>query len=90
MHNQMYVRAYQMSPHMSYGGMSYSCMDNPMRSASSNFSDELLQYEIPHTVMIPNMPKYDLTIDPNNHIDNYEWKVTTLKMDRCYTCTYLP
>lgn len=58
--------------------MSYSYMDNPMRSTSSNFNHELLQYKIPHSAMIPNMPKCDGTTDPDDHIDNYEWMMTSL------------
>nr|KAJ0192956.1 hypothetical protein LSAT_V11C800394640 [Lactuca sativa] len=65
-------------------------MDIPMRSANSNFIHDLLQYEIPHTAMIPNMPKYDGTTGPNDHIENYEWTTTSLKMDCRFTCTYFP
>ncbi|CAI9259576.1 unnamed protein product [Lactuca saligna] len=90
MHNLMYAIPYQAQQHMAYGSMSYSYMNNPMRSASSNFNHELLQYEIPHTAMILNMPKYDNITDPDDHIDNYEWTMTSLKMDHHFTCTYFP
>lgn len=90
MHNQMYTSPYQMQQHMTYGGMSYLYMDNPLRSVSSNFSYELLLYEILHTAMIPNSPKYNGTTDPDNHINNYEWTMKSLNMDRLFTCTYFP
>ena len=90
MHSQMYASPYQIQQHMAYSGMLSSYMDNLMRSASFNFSHELLQYDIPHTTMIPYMPKYDGTTDPDDHIDNYEWTMTSLKMDRRFTCTYFP
>ncbi|CAI9281102.1 unnamed protein product [Lactuca saligna] len=59
-----------------------------MRSASSNFIHELLKYEIPYTAMILNMPKYDNTSNPDDHVDNYGWTMTSLKMDRRFTYTY--
>lgn len=40
--------------------------------------------------MIPNMRKYDVTTDPDDNIDNYKWTMTSLKMDRRFTCTYFP
>lgn len=40
--------------------------------------------------MIPNIPNYDGTTDPNEHIDTYEWKMMSLRMDKGFTCTYFP
>lgn len=79
-----------MQQHVACGGMSYSYTDNPMQSANFNFSHELLQYEIPHIAMIPHMPKYDGFIDPDDHINNCEWMMTSLKMDCRFTCTCFP
>ena len=85
MHSQMYASSYQIHQHMAYSGMLSSYMDNPMRSANSNFSHELLQYEILHMAMTPHMPKYDGTTNLDDHIDNYEWAMTSLEMDRRFT-----
>lgn len=32
--------------------------------------------------MIPNIPDYNETTDPDEHIDTYEWTMTSLKMDK--------
>ena len=90
MQSQMYASPYKIQQHVAYSGMLSLYMHNPMRSASSDFSHELLQYVILHTTMIPHMPKYDGTIDPDDHIDNYECTMTSIKMDRRFTYTYFP
>lgn len=40
--------------------------------------------------MILNIPKYDDTIDLDEHIDTYEWTMTSLRMDKWCTYTYFP
>lgn len=45
---------------------------NLVRSTNSAFCQELLQYEIPYSTMIANIPKYDRTADPDELIDTYE------------------
>ncbi|CAI9283499.1 unnamed protein product [Lactuca saligna] len=68
----------------------YQHMNNPVTSSSSAFYQELLQYEIPHSAMIQNIPKYDGTTDPDEHMDTYEWIMTPFRMDKRFTCTYFP
>ena len=35
-----------------------------------------------------NIPKYDGTTDPDEHIDTYEWTMMSLRMDKRFTCVY--
>nr|KAJ0185445.1 hypothetical protein LSAT_V11C900463730 [Lactuca sativa] len=63
-------------------------MNNPITSISSVFFQELLQYKIPHSSMIPNIPKYNGMTYPDEHIDTYEWTITSLRMDKRFTGTY--
>ena len=67
---------------MMYSGFPYSHMENLVRSIDSAFCHELLQYEIPHSAIIPNIPKYDKPNGPNEHIDTYEWMMASLRMDK--------
>lgn len=55
------------------GAFTYPHMENPVTSISSTFCQELLQYEIRHSAMIPNIPKYYGMMDPDEYIDDYEW-----------------
>ena len=72
------------------GAPNYPHINNPITSISSAFCQELLQYEIPHSAMIPNIPKYDNTTDPDEHINTYEWTMTSLRIDKRFTLTYFP
>lgn len=65
-------------------------MFDSVPSISSTFFQELLQYEIPHSTMIPNIPKYNGTT--YKHINTYEWTMKSLQMDKRFTCTctYFP
>lgn len=38
--------------------------------------------------MIPNIPKYDGTTESDEHINTYEWMMTSLRMDKRFTFTY--
>ncbi|KAL7594930.1 hypothetical protein Lser_V15G30230 [Lactuca serriola] len=40
--------------------------------------------------MIPNILRYDNTIDPDEHVDTYEWTMTSLRMHKTFTYTYFP
>lgn len=73
---------------MAYDIFPFPQMESLVGSAILTFCQELLQYEIPHSTMIPNIPKYDGTTDLDEHIDNYEWTMTLIKMDKRFTYTY--
>ena len=70
--------------------LTYPYMDSPVKSIDSTFRQELLQYKIPHSTMLQNIPKYDRRTDPKEHIDTYEWKMTSLRVDNRFTCTDIP
>lgn len=57
---------------------------------TSPFAKELLDYEIPNIAKLPHLKTYNETIDPDNHIDTYEWTITSLKLDERFWCTYFP
>ena len=75
---------------MVIGAPNYPQMNNPVTSISSVFFQELLHYEIPHSAMIPDIPKYHDTTDLDEHIDTYKWTMTSFWMDKRFTCTYFP
>ncbi|KAI3778894.1 hypothetical protein L2E82_08283 [Cichorium intybus] len=56
----------------------------------SPFVKELLDYEIPSTAKLPTLKVYNGTTCPDNHIDTYEWHMTSLKLDQRFWCTYFP
>ncbi|XP_023755822.1 uncharacterized protein LOC111904277 [Lactuca sativa] len=60
------------------------------QSVTSPFARELLDYEIPNTVKLLNLKTYNGAINPESHIDTYEWKMTSLKVDKRFWCTYFP
>lgn len=47
-----------------------------------------MKYEIPHSKMIPNIPKYDGTTVPDENINTYECRMTLLWMEKRFMCTY--
>lgn len=51
---------------------------------------DLLDYKIQHTAKLPHLKTYNGNIDPNNHIDTYEWTMTSLKLGEQFWCTYFP
>ncbi|KAL4582118.1 hypothetical protein LXL04_006659 [Taraxacum kok-saghyz] len=59
-------------------------------SISSSFIRELLDYEIHNTSKIRHIQRYEGTMDPDDHIDSYEWTMTSLKVDERFWCTYFP
>lgn len=65
-------------------------MDEPTRSVGFAFCSELLQYEIPHSTMILNIPKYNGMTDLDEDIDTYKWTMTLLRMDKRFIRTYFP
>lgn len=60
------------------------------RNVTSPFVKELLDYEIPNTSKLPTLKTYNGTIDPDSHIDTYEWTMTSLKLDERFRCIYFP
>lgn len=51
-----------------------------LRSATSTFAKELLEYEIPNTANLLQLKTYNRTTDANSHIETYEWTLTSLKL----------
>ena len=39
---------------------------------------------------MPHLITYNGTIDPDSHIDTYEWTTTSLKLNERFWCTYFP
>lgn len=69
MYNQSYGNPYYAQQLTMYCGFPYPYVENLVRSTSSNFSYELLQYEIPHSTIIPNILKYGGTTNLDDHIN---------------------
>lgn len=75
-YEQGYKSLYHPQQPIQYEGFPF--MEGPMQSASSAFCPELLQYKIPHSKMIPNILKYNDTMDLDEHIDTYERTMASL------------
>lgn len=58
------------------------------RSVTSPFLKELLEYELPNIAKLPHLKTYNGTTDLDNHIDMYEWTMTSLKLDKHFWCMY--
>ena len=84
-YGQGYANPYHMQHVMASGALAYPHMHDSVPSISSAFRQKFLKYEIPHSAMIPKISKYNRTTDPDEHINTYEWTMTSLWMDKRFT-----
>lgn len=87
-YSQGYNSPYHVQQAMADKSFTYPHMDSLVTSISLTFCQELLQYKIPHSAIILNIPKYNGTTYPDEYIDTYRWIITSLQMDKRFICTY--